>query len=182
MLKPQDVYVLLKLALLGGRHMSYARLGADLFMPASEVHVSLTRCRESHLINDGVSNESVNLSGLEEFLLHGIQYAFPITSGELTRGVPTSYAAPPLSSFILPVNDPPPVWPSSEGTVRGYSVQPLYRKAPAAAFSDPAFYESLALVDALRQGRARERNQAIQELQKRLFPHADAKSKSRPVA
>jgi hypothetical protein len=146
-------------------------------MPASEVHASVTRCRESRLIHGEVSNESVNRSGLEEFLLHGIQYTFPIIPGELTRGVPTSYAAPPLSSFIAPGNDPPPVWPSSSGAMRGYAIQPLYRKAPEAALHDPGFYELLALTDALRQGKARERNQAALELRKRFFPHDDTKSK-----
>jgi hypothetical protein len=170
MLKPQDIYVLLKLVPIGGRDMPYAKLGAELLMPASEVHASLVRCRESHLIRGEMPNEAVNLSGLEEFLLHGIQYAFPVIPGELTRGVPTSYAAPPLSSFIQPGNDPPPVWPSPSGKVRGYAIQPLYRKAPEAALSDPTFYELLALSDALRQGKARERNQAAQELRKRLLP------------
>ena len=180
MLKPQDIYVLLKLVPLGRREMPYAKLGAELFMPASEVHASLLRCRESRLISGEVSDEVVNLSGLEEFLLHGIQYAFPVVPGELTRGVPTSYAAAPLSSFVLAGNDPPPVWPSPVGKVRGYAIQPLYRKAPVAALNDPIFYELMAIADALRQGKARERNQAAQELRKRLFP--DAKSKSQPVA
>lgn len=174
--------MLLKLAPEGKRDISFAKLGAELFMPASEVHASLSRCRESRLVYGEGSYESVNRSGLEEFLLHGIQYVFPILPGELTRGVPTSYAAPPLSSFILPANDPPPVWPSSEGTVRGYAVEPLYRKAPSAALRDPVFYELLALTDALRYGKARERNQAAHELKKRLYPHANEKSKSRPVA
>ena len=34
---------------------------------------------------------------VEEFLLHGVKYAFPAKRGEVTRGVPTSYAAAPLS-------------------------------------------------------------------------------------
>jgi hypothetical protein len=160
--------------------MSYAKLGVELFMPASEVHASITRSRESHLIRGNEPIESVNISGLEEFLLHGIQYTFPIIPGELTRGLPTSYAAPPLSSFVLPGNDPLPVWPFPMGQVRGYAIQPLYRKAPAAALNDPIFYELLALSDALRQSNARERNQAAKELRKRLFP--DAKSKSQSVA
>jgi hypothetical protein len=83
--------VLLKIVRLGGRDKPYAKLGTELLMPASEVHASLVRCRQSHLIRGEMPDETVNLSGLEEFLLHGIQYAFPIIPGELTRGVPTSY-------------------------------------------------------------------------------------------
>jgi hypothetical protein len=53
--------------------------------------------------------------------------------------------------------------------VKGYAIQPLYRTAPAAALNDPIFYELLAISDALRQSKARERNQAAQKLRKRLF-------------
>jgi hypothetical protein len=45
---------------------------------------------------------------------------------------------------------------------------PLYRSVPGAALRDPAFYEWLALVDAVRSGRARERRMAADELGRRL--------------
>ena len=48
---------------------------------------------------------------------------------------------------------------------------PLYRTVPAAALRDPILYELLALVDALRDGRARERQLAAQELIARLRHH-----------
>ena len=37
---------------------------------------------------------------LEEFLLHGVRYAYPPERGELARGMPTGYAAPPLNAVI----------------------------------------------------------------------------------
>jgi hypothetical protein len=61
-----------------------------------------------------------------------------------------------------------PVWPDPEGEVRGEELRPLYRSAPGAARKDPALYELLALVDAIRGGRARERNLAVEELKGRL--------------
>ncbi|NCB39610.1 MAG: hypothetical protein EOM80_12680 [Erysipelotrichia bacterium] len=45
---------------------------------------------------------------------------------------------------------------------------PLYKSVPKAAMADPYLYELLALVDAIRGGRAREKNLAVKELQKRL--------------
>jgi hypothetical protein len=45
---------------------------------------------------------------------------------------------------------------------------PLYKSAPMAALRDPVLYEFLALADAIRDGRARERNLAERELVKRL--------------
>jgi hypothetical protein len=81
--------------------------------------------------------------------------------------MPTAHAAPPLSAQISS-EDLPPVWPDPKGTVRGLALKPLYRTVPKAAKSDPKLYELLALVDALRMGRARERKLAEEGLKHRL--------------
>ena len=99
---------------------------------------------------------------LLEFLVHGARYAFPPKRGELTRGVPTGYAAPPLAMAIVGSSEPPPVWPYAEGKVRGYAFAPLYRTVPEAALRDPVLYELLALVDALREA-ARRQDQHARE-------------------
>lgn len=52
--------------------------------------------------------------------------------------------------------------------VRGIAVQPLYKSVPMAAKKDKRLYEYLALVDAIRGGRARERSKAIEILSQRL--------------
>ena len=70
----------------------------------------------------------------------------------------------------------PPVWPYADGKVRGYSFAPLHKNVPQAALADERLYELLALVDALRNGQARERNLASQELTRRLEMPTDAKS------
>jgi hypothetical protein len=44
------------------------------------------------------------------------------------------------------------------------SFQPFYTTMPAAALRDPKLYELLAIVDAIRDGRARERRMAEHEL------------------
>jgi hypothetical protein len=44
----------------------------------------------------------------------------------------------------------------------------LYKSVPHAVLRDPALYELLALVDAIRDGRARERNLAERDLVHRL--------------
>jgi hypothetical protein len=71
-------------------------------------------------------------------------------------------------NHINPGTDPPPVWPDPEGSTRGVAFEPLYPTVPQAARRDPALYELLALVDAVRDGRARERKIAEKELVKRL--------------
>ena len=37
-----------------------------------------------------------------------MKYAFPVERGSLVRGIPTSYAAPPMSSEFVPDSGPPP--------------------------------------------------------------------------
>jgi len=108
------------------------------------------------------------LKAVEEFLIHGVEYAFPVQRGETTRGMPTAYAAPPLSDQIAANGDLPPVSPDPDGKVRGASLEPLHKPAPRAARKDPALHELLALIDALRDGRVRERRLAEKELTARL--------------
>jgi hypothetical protein len=130
------------------------------------VHASLKRLERSRLVAPR-TNEPY-LRAVEEFLLHGVKYAFPALRGEATRGIPTAYAAPPLNERIAGGHDLPPVWPDAEGEVRGVTLEPLHRGVPAAARKDPALYELLALIDALRDGRTRERQIAERELTTRL--------------
>jgi hypothetical protein len=175
-LKPQDVYVVLKIVAFGSRG-PYAQLAAELSMSQSEVHASVKRAQSANLLHGPELQNRPNMGALEEFLVHGLKYAFPADRGEFTRGVPTSYAAEPLRGVIGQGKEPIPVWPHPEGKERGIAFEPLYRTAPAAAIRDPAFYEYLALADALRDGRARERKYAEQEIHRR-FQKANARSES----
>lgn len=167
-LKPQDLAIVLKLVADGAARPSYAKLGLELCMSPSEVHAGVSRARLAQLLAGPALGDKPNLAGLLEFLICGVRYAFPPRRGSLTRGMPTGYAAPPLSAWISVGSDPPPVWPWKDGVVRGLEFSPLYKGAPRAAIQDPKFYEWLALVDALRGGRARERELAQKEMKARL--------------
>ena len=50
----------------------------------------------------------------------------------------------------------------------GYAIEPLHNCAPKAALLDEKFYEVLCLVDAIREGRVRERKIAEKEIHERL--------------
>lgn len=167
-LKPQDVVVLIKLLEYEHRRPPYAQIARELFLSASEVHASVQRAKRAHLLVGADLNETPNKPALEEFLIHGLKYAFPPERGELTRGVPTGYAAEPLKSRISAGTESPPVWPFPEGKTRGYSFAPLYKTVPKAALRDPFLYEMLALIDAIRDGRSREQHIAEEELKVRL--------------
>jgi len=173
MLKSQDILVLLKLVTMEVRPWSYASLSGEVGMSPSQLHSSIKRTLAAQLAVREGQRIMPNFRNLEEFLLHGLKYVFWAERGDLTRGMPTAYAAPPLAQLIVASDtEPPPVWPDSEGEVRGISFFPLYKMAPKAARSDNNLYELLALVDALRSGRIRERQIAEQEVKKRLEQYA----------
>ena len=169
-LKPQDIVVVLKLCGYGLNRPPFAQIAADLAMSASEVHGAVKRAQASHLLHGSELNGRPNFTAIEEFLVHGVKYAFPAERGGSTRGVPTSYAAAPLNRLIAAGKEPIPVWPYPEGKKRGIALAPLYKTVPDAALRDPALYQKLALVDALRDGRVRERKLAEQELKRLLRP------------
>ncbi len=169
--KPQDIIVALKLCLHGAGR-SYADLGRELGMSASEVHAAVVRLGEARLIDP--ETKEIRREALRNFLVHGVPYSFPAKTKEMTRGMPTAWAAPAMSASFGQSEQLPPVWPDPEGIVQGLSVSPLYPSVPTAARNDPELYHLLALVDALRIGRARERNLAEQEISAQLINHASA--------
>lgn len=170
-LRPQDLVVLLRLALERGPAPPYAALAADLGLTASETHAAVERAVAAQLARkDAGGKATVVREALRLFLQHGARYCFPATRGGMTRGFPTGYAAPPLKELIVAGSDPVPVWPHKNGTLRGIALQPLYPSVPDAAARNPALYELLVLFDAIRAGSARERALVIDLLDKRLQP------------
>lgn len=164
-LKPQDLLVLLKVVAHPGQRWTYAALGEALAMSASETHASVKRAVACGLAVAPARGEwSPVRPALLEFMLHGLRYVWPASSGPVKRGVPTSFGTEPLASKIMSANGEAPVWAHPEGKSKGPSLSPLYRTAPQAALADPALHRLLALVDALRTGRARERALATELL------------------
>lgn len=164
-LKPQDLFVLLALLSRGEGTVTYPDLAAQTGMAASAVHGALKRAVVSRLLIFQERRPVILKAQLKEFLLSGAKYAYPPVWGEMSRGVPTGYAAPPLNKIIVPSSDPVPVWPSAKGTARGLSLAPLYPSVPEAALRNEKLYALLALFDAIRSGQARERNAARELLE-----------------
>jgi hypothetical protein len=168
--KSLDVVVWLKL-LLSGSGKTFAQLSNELGMSASEIHASVNRGAVAGLLDP--SSRMPLRKPLEEYLLYGVRYAFPAKRGPVTRGIPTSYAAPPLAKHFPTHEDLPPVWPDPEGPTKGYALEPLFKPIAKAVRQDPKLYMLLALVDAIRDGRARERKLAVDEL-KAIIANANA--------
>ena len=168
-LKPQDVLVLLKVVAHPPQRWTYAALGDALSMSASEAHASVKRAVAAGLaVSQGREGWQPVRPALLEFLLHGVRYVWPAVPGPARRGVPTSFGAEPLASLLNAVPGEAPVWPHAEGKAKGPTLSPLYRSAPQAALADPELHRLLALLDAVRAGRARERGMASELLQTAL--------------
>ena len=164
----QDIALLLKLAIQDQPAIQSKSLAEALSISPSEISKALKRCADAGLLYVANAEKRVNRTALMEFLSHGLKYVFPSMKGSMARGVPTAAAAEPLKSRFLEDSEPPTVWPYAEGKVRGISLAPLYKGAPKAALRDPKFYSVLALCDAIRNGRTRERNLAVELLEKEI--------------
>ena len=125
----------LKLCQYAGKRPPISQIAAELFMSASEVHAAIKRAQAAHLLHGPEMQGRPNSKTLEEFLVHGLKYAFPPHHGGLTRGLATSYAAEPLCRYISLGNEPPPVWPSAGcATVKSRDAALLKRKTAIARF------------------------------------------------
>jgi hypothetical protein len=165
-LRPQDIFILLKLLPWGPQNWTYDHIAHELGLSSSVVHRSLERAAKAGLYS--VERREVNRAGLAEFLVHGARYAFPAVWGGEARGVPTAWAAEPLAKKLSSSGKNPPVWPDPHGSVFGIALTPLDPRVPEVARRDESLGELLALVDAIRIGGARERGLAAKELEKRL--------------
>ncbi len=169
-LKPQDILVLLKLVLEENRKnaWNYKEIGQDLGISNSEAFQAVRRAKAARLFIPGEERQpgKVARRSLEEFVLHGLKYAFPAQLGPNRRGLPTAHSGAPLNQKIVSSRNY--VWNYPDGQVNGETIEPLYPSVPFAASKDPALHQLLALVDALRVGRARERSMAAEELHNRL--------------
>ncbi len=164
-MKPQDIFVLLKIINLKDKSWSQLTLADELFISQSEISASLARSKYADLLH--VNGKSVMVLSFIEFLQFGIRYVFPVKPGPIVRGVPTAHSAAPLKEIIKSEEDY--VWPSAKGQSRGLSIIPLYPSVVDAVKLDIGLYEMLALVDALRVGKAREKEIAIIELKQRIL-------------
>ncbi|MDX2250612.1 MAG: hypothetical protein SF052_27770 [Bacteroidia bacterium] len=164
-MRPQDVVILLKVVAMGETPWRYSDIAQALHMSQSEVAEALNRSKLGRLVD--VSKKKVYRESFMEFLIHGVKYVFPAQPGALVRGIPTAHSAKPLSDLLISETEAF-VWPSAVGNMRGQGIVPLYPSVIKAIRKDHILYEMLALVDAIRVGKAREHNLAVETLEKMI--------------
>lgn len=156
MLRPLDLTVLLFLrSALRDRPWTQTDVAVGLGIAQSSVHRALQQLEASRLrgAHDGP---------LRDLLVHAVSHVYPPVVGAPSRGVPTSHAHPSLARDLRASEGM--VWPHDGGDAVGVALEPLHACVPSAALRAPAFHELMALVDALRVGRARERALATERL------------------
>lgn len=166
-IKPQDIVVLAKL-IAQKKNWSQNSLAFELCLSPSQINSAFKRLVVAGLLTpyQPPTKPEPIIQACDEFFAHALKYIFPAKLGEIARGVPTSYSGPSLKTQIFSGNDPIPVWPYGEGTERGVALEPLYSSVPESVSKhpDPLFYDILTLIDAIRSGRVREKQLAIQKL------------------
>ena len=164
-MKPQDIVLLLKIISMQNNAWNQQQTAAALGMSQSEVSESVARSKYAGLLD--AKGKKVMRLALLEFLQFGIAYVFPQKPGAIVRGIATAHSAAPLNNTI--VSEEHYVWPSGKGNLRGQAIIPLYPSVIDAVQKDEVLHEILALVDAIRVGRAREKEIAIKELKIRIL-------------
>lgn len=153
--RPFDLVVALRLTKPAG---TLAAIGDELAASPSQVHAALRRLALAGLLRP--DSRATNTRALLEFLAGGVRFAFPAQRGPLRDGVPTAYSAAPLNATVDAIDVV--VWPAPghPQAVRGFSVTPLFRRAPLLVDRSPETYRALTIVDALRLGDPRVRPHA----------------------
>jgi hypothetical protein len=163
-LRPQDLVVLLKLLILEGEAWNQISLAKSLFLSQSEISASLKRSAYARLLQN--KGKEVARQPFMDLLQYGVPFMFPQQPGVVVRGIPTAHSTEPLVNLISSTENY--VWPYAKGHMRGHSILPLYPSVVLAVEQDPQLYEQLALLDAIRVGRAREKNLALELLKTKI--------------
>jgi hypothetical protein len=164
-MRPQDVLILLKMVSLDKNVFFLKDLSHQLSISPSEVTESVNRSVLAGLIAE--DKKTVMRKALTEFLVHGLPYVFPQRPGAIAVGLPTAHSASPLNKHFK--SNELYVWVDPRGEVRGQTIEPFHSGQVSAAKQDKQLYELLALCDAMRVGKAREKKLAEEELRKRIL-------------
>jgi hypothetical protein len=164
-MRPQDVVILLKILTTPDIGWQYRDLSSDLFLSISEISESLNRSHIAGLVDE--SKRRVHRQSLMEFIRYGLHYVFPAVPGGMITGIPTAHSYSfYCSQFLSELNY---AWPDEEGSIRGLSIQPLYKLVVKAVKKDELLYKLLASIDIIRVGRVRELKAAIKALEEAIL-------------
>jgi hypothetical protein len=161
-----------KLLVLRRSDWTFASLGNDLGMSASEVHASVGRARLAGLLTPTSCKSSVVRPQLLSLVSTSVRDVFFAERGALASGVPTSTSAPCLAGlFPVTKREVAQVWPLPEARrgVSGESLLPLYPSVPLACQRDSRLYRLMSLIDVVRVGDLAEQRVAVEWLKRAIL-------------
>ncbi len=163
-MRPHDIAVLLKIVAKGQKAWYMKDLAYELGISNSEISESLNRSVIAGLISS--DKKTLSKLSLLDFLKSGLRYVYPQKPGSMVRGIGTAHSAPPLNEEIM--SNEQFVWPYGKGDIRGQAIEPLHVNTPEACLRDVKYYELMSLTDAIRIGKVREQNMALEMIRKRI--------------
>lgn len=153
-IRPQDIVILLKIISLKNDKWKIIDLSKQLYISQSEVSESINRSQFSGLLDE--SKKKVRKTALLDFIKYGLKYVFPTKTSYITIGIPTAHSYKEMSGNII--SNENYVWEDEHGTMKGQSIEPLYKNIIKAVKEDDILYSLLSLVDVFRVGKPREIN------------------------
>jgi hypothetical protein len=166
MLNATDILVLAALVV-NGATSSTRQLATKLGLSKSQIANSIRRLIDARLLLGGKQDRRIVRLAVRELLSHGLRYLCPARLDGIALGLLTAHSFEPIAKQLLAEGDPL-IMPLAEGPRRGRVLVPIHPRAPEAAAADSRMHEVLALLDALRVGRARERELATDLLRRWL--------------
>ena len=163
-LKPQDVFLACRLALVRGDWPTHAELADQLHLSTSTVHASLKNLRAAKLVSG--ADPVLDRGRLLSFLVHGVPVLYFPRRVHVLKGMPTGIFSPIFRDRFTQPGDVPVVWPYARGKEEGEGLLPLYPSCAAACARDEQLYLLMATVDVLRVGRSRERDAAVRYVER----------------
>lgn len=184
-MKPQDSLIALKYSSLLAKslqgdaliepttasNISYREMSSVIGVSVGEISKAIKRLEASRILILSNSGVIVNKSNLEEWIVHGAKYVFPVVSAGFGRGMSTAWNCKFISSEMVRP-EPGLAWKS--GFANGDDIQaelilPIHPSAPLAASNDPFVHKALSFLDILRTGTPRETNVAKNLLSKQIL-------------
>jgi hypothetical protein len=153
-LKPQDVMVALKLCSYPASP-AMSIVAADLDLSPSKFMEPPSASTVPASCMDRRCKTNPTFYRWEEFLVHGLKYAFPADQSEVIAACLLRTQPHRSRLKSRQAMNSCRVWPWPDGDTRSIALEPLYKTAPIGALRDPVLYEFLALVNAIRDERAR---------------------------
>jgi len=164
---PQDPAIGIKLLTHGPTSWTFATLGDELGLSASQTHASYKRLIAADLVSADLRLPIKR--NLVEFITHGLRYVFPAAwSSAIDTGIPTAHSSSEMKTLLKGEGTVIWPWKSASKGVKGRALQPIHKCVPLASTKDARFYAIFAAIDSLRIGGARERGVA-QEVLERLI-------------